>query len=121
MSETQWENLLDKSPGDVDLRRAYATWLQDEVDDVRRADFQRWLASEEKWPTNKPLNREEVGWAWYWSQEPITDPARHATLAPWALSHMPRIRWLYATRRAAEDALYQAWLSWQGETKIAQA
>jgi hypothetical protein len=117
MSEKEWEVLLDRSPGDPELRLLFATWLQDECDDVPHADFHRWLIAESKWPTSTPLNREEIGW--YWSHEPITDPVKHATLGPWAEEHLPRLRWLYPTRRAAEDALFLAWKCWKAALKAA--
>ncbi len=119
MIEDDWHALLDRAPGDMDLRQGFAAWLQDEADELARAEFQRWLAEEEKWPTNKPIDAAEQGWAWYWSQEPITEPARNATLAPWSLDHMPKVRWLYPTRRAAEEVVFQAWLSWRRQTEQA--
>lgn len=118
MTESEWDKLLDATPGDRDLRRAYATWLQDEADEPLRASFQFWMADENKWPTPKPLNEMEQGWAWYYQME-ITEPAKHATLGHWALDLMPRSRWLYPTRREAEDILYLAWQTWyptQNET-----
>jgi hypothetical protein len=111
MTEAEWNKLLDASPGDRELRQAYATWLQDEADNAARARFEFWLAEEGKWPTPKPLNQDEKGWAWYYQLE-ITEPVMHATLGAWALDHMPRVRWLYPTRREAEDVLYQAWEKW---------
>jgi uncharacterized protein (TIGR02996 family) len=112
MTEKEWDRLLDTNPGDGDLRLAYAIWLQDETDDLARAEFHRWLIEQQKWPTNRPINHDEKGWSWYWSYQP-RDPAKHATLGQWALKHMPRRRWLYRTRRAAEDTLYEAWRSWR--------
>ncbi len=113
MAESEWELLLDRSPGDPELRLLFATWLQDEQDDIAQAEFQRWFAAEGKWPTSTPLNKEETGWCWYWSPEQITDPVKHATLGPWADKHMPRMRWLFRTRRAAEETLFTAWKAWR--------
>ena len=64
MTEAEWNKLLDASPGDRELRRAYATWLQDEADDVAHARFQLWLADEDKWPTPPMLPAQRVRWRW---------------------------------------------------------
>jgi hypothetical protein len=112
MNQQQWDALLDATPEDTELRQAYATWLQDEQDQQALADFQRWLAFEEKWATNRPLNPEEQGWCWYWSHEPVSEPAKHATLGPWALDHMPKVRWLFPSRQKAEEELFRAWCGW---------
>jgi hypothetical protein len=118
MSEKKWELLLDLSPGDPELRQVFATWLQDELEEIPFAEFQRWLVAESKWPTNTPLNREETGWCWYWNQDSETEPVKHATLGPWAKEHMPHTRWLYPTRRAAEEAVFTAWKLWQAVASL---
>lgn len=56
MTQKDWDKLLDKSPSDCDLRLAYATWLQDELDDIRAADFQRWMVSSHIFPWHNKHN-----------------------------------------------------------------
>jgi hypothetical protein len=59
MTETDWWNLINKSPEDRDLRLAFSCWLQDERNDALGAKALWWTVAH-----GRHLHR-EVTYHWY--------------------------------------------------------
>ena len=114
MTDSDWQKLLDKTPADAELRRAYATWLRDEADDADAADCQEWLAREGKQPHEYRQPKGYQGWFWFTGgrrgRSVIPDRLWRATAMGAAVAKGQRdASEGYATRAEAEAALVEAW------------
>jgi hypothetical protein len=116
MTQREWNTLLDAEPHNLEARRMYAVWLQDEQDDLERAEFQRWLVEQKKWPCN-PKPPEGEGWSWYWSTREDRQ-ADHNVISTELRDLMPYVHWRWPTREEAEETLFIAWLKLK-ESKLA--
>ena len=119
MTDTDWQALLDEKPTDRELRRAYATWLQDEADDADAAEAQRWCARAGKSPhyySKSEPERQEPFWVWVaqsWKDIATVDDYDHAVVPNnlFAALSGPVLASCrtYASRAEAEADLARAW------------
>src|SRR5262249_9256335 len=140
MTREEWEALLDHNPLDWEAMRAFSTWLQDEADSPEEAEFQRYLAGQERAPAWCEGVRPEgegddgytKGWGWGWThaqgwwESGGKDPPAWGVSARAVVdevlfegleqSNGPERSWGadvragYPSRREAERALFHSWL-----------
>jgi uncharacterized protein (TIGR02996 family) len=116
MTEADWEKLLEESPDDAMLRRAYADWLE-ESGQVFKGEGVRWYVDQKKCPSGPIAGGQ---WCW-WSHEawPGTEwdsddlpGSLHECLPGWDPSESKEIC-RFASRIEAEKALYLAYVNWK--------